>query len=73
MKILAILLHFSFCQKQLLRVGAILRAKGYMIKYQIEEDSDGNPITAIYVEHEKDGKKQIDILKDFLNSQEDKP
>ena len=43
-----------------------------MIKYQIEEDSDGNPMTAIYVEHEKDGKKQIDTLKDFLESQEDK-
>ena len=43
--------------------GAILRAKGYMIKYQIEEDSDGNPMTAIYVEHEKDGKKQIDTLR----------
>ena len=52
--------------------AAILRAKGYTIKYQMEEDSDGNPKTAIYIEHEKDGRKKTDTLKDFLESQEDK-
>ena len=52
--------------------AAILRGKGYIIKYQLEEDSNGNPKTAIYVEYEKDDRKVIDTLKDFLESQEDK-
>ena len=38
----------------------------------MEENSDGIPKTAIYIEHEKDGKRQIDTLKDFLENQEDK-
>ena len=52
--------------------AAILRAKGYTIKYQMEEDPNDIPKTAIYIEHEKDGKKQVDTLKDFLENKEDK-
>ena len=35
--------------------AAILRAKGFTIKYMTEEDQDGFPKTEIYVEHSKDG------------------
>ena len=53
--------------------AAILRAKGYTIKYILEEDMEGYPKTAIYVENiDEHGVRQSTILKEFLEKQQDK-
>ena len=51
--------------------AAILRAKGYTLKYIMEEDQDGYPKTAVYIEHETNGKIQTDPLKKFIEEQLD--
>ena len=53
--------------------AAILRTKGYTIKYILEEDMEGYPKTAVYVEYiNEHGVQQSTILKEFLEKQQDK-
>ena len=49
--------------------AAILRTKGCTISYEMEEDQDGFPRSAIYVKHEKDGKLEVDPLDKYINEQ----
>ena len=44
---------------------------GCTIKYEIEQNQDGNQRTAIYVEYERNGKLQTDPLKQYLEEQID--
>ena len=51
--------------------AAILRSKGFILKYVTEEDQDGYPKTVVYVEHNKDGVIMSDPLDKFLKEQQD--
>ena len=53
-------------------IAAILKNRDFNIKYEVEDDQDGYPRTAIYVEHRYNGKMQTDPVKKFLNDHMDK-